>query len=202
MRLQGGWPGVGRGYTRAMFLDAAAYPFVPELERSWRSIRAEFEALGRECRIPWPERELHAGGWEVVGLYAFGRKLAPMCARCPETTRLVESIPGMTTAGFSFLNPGTHILPHRGYSTDVLRCHLGLQVPAGCSMRVGTETRQWVEGRCLVFDDTMEHEVWHRGDQPRVVLLVDFARPGIGKPPAVGMPAAVEAALGRSGSGS
>jgi beta-hydroxylase len=176
-----------------MFLNTEQYPFVRELERHWRVIRAEFEALDPACRVPWPERELYGRGWEVVGLYAFARKLNEMCARCPETARLVEAIPGMTTAGFSLLHPGTHILPHRGYTTDVLRCHLGLLVPDGCSMRVGGETRQWVEGQCLVFDDTNEHEVWHRGDKPRVVLLLDFARSG--DAPAVAMPAVVEAAL-------
>ncbi|HTQ75377.1 MAG TPA: aspartyl/asparaginyl beta-hydroxylase domain-containing protein [Burkholderiales bacterium] len=181
-----------------MFLSAETYPFVSDLERNWRVVRSEFEALDAGCRVPWPERELYGRGWEVAGLYAFGRKLEALCARCPGTTRLVEAIPGMTTAGFSFLHPGTHILPHRGYTTDVLRCHLGLLVPSGCSMRVGTETRQWVEGRCLVFDDTNEHEVWHRGDQPRVVLLVDFARSGAAERPAVAMPAVVEAALGRA----
>jgi beta-hydroxylase len=98
----------------------------------------------------------------------------------------------MTTAGFSVLQPGAHILPHRGYTTEVLRCHLGIIVPVGCSMRVGSETRNWEEGRCLVFDDTVEHEVWHCGNAPRVVLLVDFARSGSAR---VAMPEAVAAAL-------
>jgi aspartyl/asparaginyl beta-hydroxylase (cupin superfamily) len=43
-------------------------------------------------------------------------------------------------------------------------------------MRVGNEIRSWEEGKCLIFDDTVEHEVWHRGVSPRAVLLVDFAR--------------------------
>ena len=43
-------------------------------------------------------------------------------------------------------------------------------------MRVGSETREWKEGECLIFDDTVEHEVWHRGDRPRVILLLDFLR--------------------------
>jgi ornithine lipid ester-linked acyl 2-hydroxylase len=184
-----------------MFLDAGTFPFTRTLEQNWNVIRAEFEALDKGCLVPWPERELYGKGWDVAGLYAFGRKLADGCARCPRTTQLVEAIPGMTTAGFSCLHPGTHILPHRGYTHDVLRCHLGLLVPPGCSMRVGGETREWQEGRCLVFDDTSEHEVWHRGEQARVVLLLDFARPGIGTTPDVAMPDAVAAVLGRRETG-
>ncbi len=182
-----------------MFLDADTFPFTRTLEDNWLAIRTEFEALDAGCLAPWPERELYGHGWEVAGLYAFGRKLFDGCARCPQTTRLIEAIPGMTTAGFSILQPGTHIQPHCGYTEAVLRCHLGLVVPAGCRMRVGAETRQWREGRCLVFDDTIEHEVWHRGETPRVVLLVDFARPGPGSARNVMMPEAVAAVLGRGG---
>jgi beta-hydroxylase len=32
--------------------------------------------------------------------------------------------------------------------------------------------------KCLVFDDTVEHEAWNLSDRPRVVLLLDAVRPG------------------------
>eukprot|EP00959_Pyramimonas_sp_CCMP1952_P258713 5407857-Pyramimonas_sp.AAC.2 len=36
----------------------------------------------------------------------------------------------------------------------------GLVVPpVGTSIRAGEETRNWEEGKCLVFDDSFEHEV-------------------------------------------
>ena len=159
-----------------MYLDPARFAFTTELERNWRAIRSEFLAVEREALMAWPERFLYDDGWEVLGLYAFGARMRDNCERCPVTARLVEAIPGMTTAGFSLLRPGTHIRPHVGYTRAVLRCHLGLVVPPGCEMRVGAERRSWEEGRCLVFDDTVEHEVWHRGDAERVILLVDFRR--------------------------
>jgi aspartyl/asparaginyl beta-hydroxylase (cupin superfamily) len=43
---------------------------------------------------------------------------------------------------------------------------------------VAGETRGWEEGRCLVFDDTVEHEAWNDSEQARGVLLLDFLRPG------------------------
>jgi beta-hydroxylase len=39
---------------------------------------------------------------------------------------------------------------------------------------VGDQVQDWQEGKCLVFDDTTEHEAWNRGDRTRVVLLIDF----------------------------
>jgi beta-hydroxylase len=159
-----------------MYLDPADYPFTAVLKRNWRAIRAEFERIAPANFMAWHERELYGDGWDVFGLWAFGTRLDANCDMCPVTTATVEQVPGLTTAGFSILQPGTHIVPHEGYTSEVLRCHLGLVVPDGCSMRVGTETRTWEEGGCLMFDDTIEHEVWHRGTTPRAVLLLDFRR--------------------------
>ena len=41
-------------------------------------------------------------------------------------------------------------------------------------MRVGDETREWVDGQCLLFDDSFDHEVWHNGETDRIVLLIDL----------------------------
>lgn len=162
--------------TRPGFLDASDFAFTRDLERAWRDIRRELEAVPDDAFIEWPERFLYGHGWTVFGLHAFGKRIDENCARCPITTGLVESIPHMTTAGFSALAPETRIAPHTGYTSTVLRCHLGLVVPSGCGLRVGGETRTWEEGRCLVFDDTVRHDAWNDGTTRRVVLLVDFRR--------------------------
>ena len=164
----------------AMFLDPGRFEFVRVLEEGWLEVRDELSSLQETRFKDWPERRLHDGGWTVFGLHAFGQTLDDNIALCPETARLVASVPGLTTAGFSRLAPDTHIRPHVGYTTDVFRCHLGLVVPGEgneCALRVGGETRTWEEGRCLVFDDTVEHEAWNRSGADRIVLLVDFLRP-------------------------
>jgi beta-hydroxylase len=62
----------------------------------------------------------------------------------------------------------------------VLRCHLGLEIPSGdLGLRIGGETRVWQPGKCLVFDDTAEHEAWNHTDADRVVLIVTFERRAI-----------------------
>jgi len=159
-----------------MFLNPGEHPFVAGLEANWRLVRQELDRLQGDDFKHWPERFLYEGRWDVFVLYAFGEKLENNCALCPETARLVAAIPGMTTAGFSMLVGGAHIKPHVGYTDEVLRCHLGLLVPPGCSLRVGDEERAWEEGKCMVFDDTIEHEAWNRSDETRVVLLIDFKR--------------------------
>ncbi len=160
-----------------MFLEPNEFPFIAHLEANWLTIHHELTQLQPQHFMPWTETFLYETGWDVFGLYAFGQRLHQNCQRCPETTRLIEQIPGMTTAGFSCLAPGTHIVPHVGYTKAVLRCHLGVIVPDGCALRVGTETRHWQAGKCLIFDDTVEHEAWNRGGSDRIVLLIDIKRP-------------------------
>lgn len=168
-----------------MFMNPGDYPFTAELEAAFLPIREEMQRLPPGNFKEWPQKFLYESGWNVFGLFNVN-KLIQNCSLCPETTRVVEKIPGLYMAGFSWLEPGTHIKPHVGYTKAVLRCHLGLVVPEGCTLRVGDETRSWEEGKTLVFDDTIEHEVWNRSSSTRVVLLLDFKRPGLNvelKPP-------------------
>ena len=77
----------------------------------------------------------------------------------------------------SLLEPGTHIAAHCGPSNARLRAHVTLRHAGGAALRVAHEERAWVEGDALVFDDSFEHEVWHNGSDPRVVLILDFWHP-------------------------
>lgn len=52
-------------------------------------------------------------------------------------------------------------------------------MPPQCDFRVGNETREWVEGRACLFDDTVEHEAWKLSDQTRVDLLFEVWRPDL-----------------------
>jgi len=168
--------------------DPSEFAWIPGIEAGWTAIRDELRVLLREReRIPSVE-ELSAeqvkivqkDNWKSYWLHAYGRKIAENCRRCPETARLVETIPGMKTAFFSILAPRAHLAEHLGYYAGFLRFHLGLIVPRekeACRIRVGSEVAHWEEGRSLVFDDTYPHEVWNDTDEERVVLFVDFARP-------------------------
>lgn len=49
--------------------------------------------------------------------------------------------------------------------------------PAGCTLRVGGEQRDWHYGETVIFDDSIEHEAWNRGTATSVVLFFDIWRP-------------------------
>ena len=102
------------------------------------------------------------------------------CARCPVTTRLLKALPrSYQHAFFSALTPGTHIIKHHGPTNKKLRIHLPLVGAAGSELRVAEQHVGNKEGECMVFDDSFEHEAWHKGVDTRVVLVFDVWHPDL-----------------------
>jgi aspartyl/asparaginyl beta-hydroxylase (cupin superfamily) len=164
--------------TSRMFFGTSEFEFLKPLEDNWETIKRELMQLQDADYTPWVDKHLYTlkEGWKVFTLYAFGVKQERNCEAFPETTRLVERIPGMRTAAFSRLLPGTRLVPHRGWKLSVYRAHLGLIVPRSCAIKVNGETKAWEAGKCFVFDDTYLHEAWNNGEGDRIVLLVDFLK--------------------------
>ncbi|TXH33944.1 MAG: aspartyl/asparaginyl beta-hydroxylase domain-containing protein [Rhodospirillaceae bacterium] len=172
--------------------DNDVFPWIGDLEGHWPAIRAEVEALlSKREEIPTfhdvsPDQyEISKGEqWRSFFLCGFGYNVPTNCARCLQTTLALECVPGLTTAFFSILAPGTHIPRHQGVSKRLINCHLALIVPRpippgteGCRIAVDDKIFRWEEGRCLVFDDTYPHEVWNDTEHTRVVLFLQFKRP-------------------------
>jgi ornithine lipid ester-linked acyl 2-hydroxylase len=169
-------------------IDPAQFPWTRTLEENYLTIRHELEdVLSFRARIPAfhtiskDQRSITSDDrWRTYFLFGMGYKAERNCARCPETTRLIEQVPGMRTAFFSILEAGKHIPAHRGLYKGFLRYHLGLVVPeppGACRMRVADHIVHWEEGKSVMFDDTYQHEVWNETNQVRVVLFMDVVRP-------------------------
>jgi beta-hydroxylase len=172
-----------------VFYDSEQFPgVVSALEPHWADIREELDTLLPRLEELPDFRTLTPGlreltpfnNWRMFVFYAYGRRSERNCRRCPKTAEILKRVPGMKTAFFSILAPGTHITRHFGIYPGILRVHLGLRVPArkqDCWIKVGPTVRSWEEGRCLIFDDTYLHEVHNDTDQMRVVLFLDIKRP-------------------------
>lgn len=151
----------------------------------WDAVGSRHDAGDREL--------VEDGDWTELVLLNRDEKVAAMVARnrrlCPITLRSLDAIPaaadmarrGVGESTFSALGAGAHLKPHCGSTNCRLTCHLPLLVPDGCSIRVGDEERPYREGEMMIFDDSFEHEVWHRGKPgtTRVVLLIRFWHPDI-----------------------
>jgi len=154
-------------------------PFAAGLRRHFREIRSEALALVREDYQPWPLLDAYTGDWRVFPLFLRSWPAALVVdaerneARCPRTVAALRGL-GACAAAFSWLEPGTNILPHRDApDPGVVRTHLGVSVGRGAFLRVGDEWWEWTDGEALSFDGQLEHEVLHLGRERRIVLLAD-----------------------------
>ena len=175
-------------------LDVAThFPMAAYLQRNWRDIRLEIlHLLSRNAHIPKFHHLIANQAdisdnddipWRVFVLRAYGQDQKANQAICPATAQLIQAIPNVISANISILEAGKHIPAHRGPYRGFLRYHLPLLVPkdaAGeslAALRVDKQCYRLREGRGILWDDTYEHEAWNRGQSPRIVLIVDIARP-------------------------
>lgn len=170
-----------------VFFDQKGMWFTDYLEENWSRMRAEldqvtdpdaqgFSAAGMDGM------SVHGGGWRQMMLWDRGTRFEDACARFPVTAEVVEAIPEATVDGpgfvmLSWLYPGTWLAPHCGPTNSKSRTHLAITEAKGAFIRVADQERTWVDGHTFTFDDSYEHEVWHDGDTPRVVLIVDTPHP-------------------------
>jgi aspartate beta-hydroxylase len=190
-----------RGLRHRPFHDDAQFAPLTALEESWRVIRDEALALGeadeldytiaskplRSVRRPWTllKRRAPPRAWTVYPFWHMGVDVEEVTRRCPRTSAVISSLPRLCVeypwgdALFSAQGPRSGLRPHCSVDNLRVRCHLGVRIPAGTGIRVGAQTRTWSEGRCLLFEDSYEHEVWNRSDERRIVLIVDFWHPDL-----------------------
>lgn len=159
-----------------MIFEKDQFPWLEGFSNNWQTIKDEMLQLNDDTYKAWPEKRYYNFGWKTFGLYAWGVRLDKHCRLCPETTKLLETVPNLVSAGFSSMQPNTHIKPHKGYPEGILRAHVPLVIPdpSQCALRVGDHIQEWREGEAWVFDDTINHEAWNKTDRVRIVLLIDF----------------------------
>jgi aspartyl/asparaginyl beta-hydroxylase (cupin superfamily)/cation transport regulator ChaB len=173
------------------------FPWMDAVEAATDDIRDELKRVLEEDNAfsPYVEAEkdrpffddhgmLGNPSWSAFYLWKGGAPVPENAARFPKTMAALDGVPLCRIPGrtpsilFSLLKPGAHIPPHHGFMNGRYICHLPLIVPEGCGMRVGPETRPWIEGEACVFDDSIEHEAWNRNlERLRVVLIFDVWRP-------------------------
>ena len=184
------------GLPQIQFYERSAFPWLDVLEAATADIRSELlrvlaednmfqPYIQRSARLPHTDAQglLDNPAWSAFYLWKHGELVHDNAARCPKTVAAMADIPlahiknRSASVLFSLLKPGAHIPPHTGEVNTRLICHLPLIVPENCHLRVGNDTRQVVEGKAWVFDDTIQHEAWNRSRETRVILLLEVWRP-------------------------
>lgn len=155
------------------------------LEDNVEIIKKEFLSSGLEStEHPGNEMLAENGKWSSIILIGSQGVNNEYSEFFPKTLGLLKKMPINQIFGFvafSKLSPGTHIKPHTGSSNLRLRYHLGIKVPQqeNIEIRVGETSRSWIQDKCIIFDDSFEHEVFHNGNKERIVFIVDLWHPEI-----------------------
>jgi hypothetical protein len=163
--------------------DPARCPGLAEVEARSTEIIAEVRAAlaDPEALRVWNDGTPHQGSWQSLVVRYGSRSIPAAAERLPVTTQTLAELPGIgEMAMVSVLGPGAHIQPHCGLHNFRWTAHLGIDVPDGdLGFRVADAVRRWQVGRCLLFDDSFEHEAWNRSSERRVVLLFDLWHPDL-----------------------
>ncbi len=166
----------------------------PDIEPIVRAFEAAHSSIKEELSIAWQQNRqefadyehylMRQQNWQALYLFKSG-ELVPESGRLVPTAMRVLTEEAVNTgrhcelleAHFSTLLPNATIKPHCDLWNFSINLHLAIEVPEGCAIRVAEETREWEEGKCLLFDYSFEHEAWNRGTSPRTCLLVDLWHP-------------------------
>jgi hypothetical protein len=198
--------------AQRQFFERDEFDWVAGIEAATPVIRDELLAVigeGADFR-PYveddpdrPARDFHGlnndPSWSALYLWKDGELVEENAARCPRTVEALGKVPLSRIGGrtpsvlFSRLAQGAHIPAHHGMLNSRLICHLPLIVPPGCWLRIGNETREWKEGKLLIFDDSIEHEARNPSGEMRIILLFDIWRPELGAAERQGISAIFEA---------
>lgn len=177
------------------FYEKSDFPFLEHLEKSHKLILNEFSDIVSDEQLMQPYIKIdppvnaqwaelnYSPNWSSYHLYNNGQPIRENCVRCPETIRIIETLPLATVTNqapevfFSLLRPGTHIPPYYGMENYKLTVHLPLIIPKFSGIRVGDETKRWKPGKCLIFDDSFEHEAWNKSQESCAILSLEIWNP-------------------------
>jgi aspartyl/asparaginyl beta-hydroxylase (cupin superfamily) len=171
--------------SEPFFFDPDKFEWTKRIEANWETIRDELKALlmADEANLsPYVNTAMTSrpNQWKTFGMLFWTIKHEQNLRKCPKTWALLKDVPNICAISLNLLEPNTTIKPHHGDTNAIIRCHMGLEIPAEapkCAFRVGSETRSWHEGKFLMFCDAHEHTAWNNTDRKRYILVVDVMRP-------------------------
>jgi aspartyl/asparaginyl beta-hydroxylase (cupin superfamily) len=176
---RGGYPA-----DEAHQFDPGLFDWVPQVESQWEVVRDELKSVLTHTPAlrPYPDAQMtnKRNAWKTAGLMYWTFRSPTYIKMFPRLWAILQAIPNLTSASLLKLEPNSTIKPHVGDTNAVVRCHMGLIVPAAaprCGLRVKDTTFSWVEGRIFMFNDAHEHTAWNNTDGERYVLSFDVIRP-------------------------
>lgn len=159
------------------------FSWIQELEKNFPAIREEIISYVSQYELdPYFNKSLvsNKNSWKTDGLLFWGYFIKKNYSHFKVSWKAIKNIPGLVSFSISVLEPNSSIKPHNGDTNAIMRVHLPIVVPEGlpnCSFTVNKNTKPWVEGEPLIFNDAQMHSAQNLSNQRRIVLLIDVIRP-------------------------
>lgn len=159
-------------------------------ERNLEALRREFAANAEDgafSMVRYSSTDRFAGlgaeEWTSSRIWQRGA-FEPMADRFPLLRSVLVELepilfPWRGEVAFMRLAPGSRLPPHHDWTNVQITCHVAIDAPPDCGIRVGSESKQWCDHPVLFFDHSFEHEVWNRSDRARVILLLNMVHPAL-----------------------
>ncbi len=174
------------GVENRPYINQANFPQLAVLKANWQIIRDEALQLEREELIKGSDKYNDVGfnsffrrGWKRFYLKWYNDFHESAKKHCPQTIKLIKSVPSIKAAMFAVLPAGSQLLQHRDPYAGSLRYHLGLITPNSedCYIVVDGQSYYWKDGDDVIFDETYIHHAENRTSVDRIILFCDIERP-------------------------
>jgi aspartyl/asparaginyl beta-hydroxylase (cupin superfamily) len=165
------------------FYNQKDFPQLDVVKRNWKIIWEEVENYEKSNGLIsgintfTPPELTGENPWNNIYLENFMWRFHSNRSHFPKTCELLACIPNCTLAAISILSPNSKIEPHYGDTNAVIRCHLGLKIPAAapeCAIKVGNEVEGWRDGEITMFSEAHLHNTWNNTNQRRYLLVFDI----------------------------
>jgi hypothetical protein len=166
------------------FHNSDDFPELKPLLNNWEKIRDEVFNYEKEiCAIDginsneYVSAQFEGVNWSNMYLENFMWRFHKNRKHFPFICSVVDQIPNATLAVLSVLSPHSSIKPHFGDTNGIVRCQLGLSIPASppiCCIKVADEVRGWKNGELTLFTEAYLHSVWNHSSEKRYLLIVDI----------------------------
>ncbi len=181
------------GLSKGGWLEVDSYPqlkmLITSLEQNATAIKKEIVELIEikdQAVNPYQHYLKTQNNWKALYLFKDGQKTAYQ-SKVPSASKILDSelrdwLCPLLEMHFSILEPGAKIAPHCDLWNFTINLHLAIEIPNDCGIRVENETRNWEEGKCLLFDYSYQHEAWNNSEKNRICLLIDIWHPDLSIP--------------------
>jgi aspartyl/asparaginyl beta-hydroxylase (cupin superfamily) len=129
----------------------------------------DFDLQHRDLMLKSP----NPNSWKIAWLKYFGR---PISRKLSSHLQQIVDHPIVYNCSISVLEPGGGIPLHVGQCQALLKYHIPITIPEGdVGMSYNGKTYRWDDR--MLFNDTLQHAVWNRTSEKRVIILMDIIRP-------------------------